>query len=97
MRCSLRVATKRLSRYAPLNSLLQSVVFLVIADTDRCISDPRRDACSVHYFRIHPLYWRDRLLRVKAMGLNAIQVPHDALAAVVILAAPTGPAEFPGC
>lgn len=30
--------------------------------------------CSVHYQRIHPDYWRDRLLRVKAMGLNAIQV-----------------------
>ena len=30
--------------------------------------------CSIHYQRIHPEYWRDRLLRVKAMGLNAIQV-----------------------
>ena len=29
---------------------------------------------SIHYQRIHPEYWRDRLLRVKAMGLNAIQV-----------------------
>lgn len=30
--------------------------------------------CSLHYFRIHPAYWRDRLLRAKAMGLNTIQV-----------------------
>jgi Glycosyl hydrolases family 35 len=29
---------------------------------------------SVHYFRIHPKLWQDRLLRVKSMGLNAIQV-----------------------
>lgn len=29
---------------------------------------------SVHYHRIHPAYWRDRLLRLKSMGLNAIQV-----------------------
>lgn len=29
--------------------------------------------CSIHYQRIHPEYWRDRLLRVKALGLNAIQ------------------------
>mmetsp|Transcript_13310 Transcript_13310/g.40276 ORF Transcript_13310/g.40276 Transcript_13310/m.40276 type:complete len:730 (-) Transcript_13310:513-2702(-) len=28
---------------------------------------------SIHYSRIHPAYWRDRLLRVKSMGLNAIQ------------------------
>ncbi|KDD75891.1 glycosyl hydrolase [Helicosporidium sp. ATCC 50920] len=29
---------------------------------------------SIHYFRIHPSHWRDRLLRVQAMGLNAITV-----------------------
>ncbi|KAG8086220.1 hypothetical protein GUJ93_ZPchr0010g8466 [Zizania palustris] len=28
---------------------------------------------DVHYFRIVPEYWRDRLLRAKALGLNAIQ------------------------
>ncbi|GBG61457.1 hypothetical protein CBR_g21802 [Chara braunii] len=28
---------------------------------------------SIHYFRIHPEYWRDRLMRVKALGLNTIQ------------------------
>ncbi|KAF6157131.1 hypothetical protein GIB67_041592 [Kingdonia uniflora] len=28
---------------------------------------------DVHYFRVHPVYWRDRLLRAKALGLNTIQ------------------------
>ncbi|TVU20442.1 hypothetical protein EJB05_36650 [Eragrostis curvula] len=28
---------------------------------------------DVHYFRIVPEYWKDRLLRAKALGLNAIQ------------------------
>lgn len=28
---------------------------------------------SVHYFRIPRAYWRDRLLRARAMGLNAVQ------------------------
>lgn len=28
---------------------------------------------DVHYFRIHPEYWEDRLLRAKALGLNTIQ------------------------
>ena len=27
---------------------------------------------SVHYFRVHPDLWRDRLLRVRAMGLNTV-------------------------
>lgn len=34
--------------------------------------------CRVHYFRIHPYYWEDRLMRIKSLGMNAIQVasPH---------------------
>ncbi|KAH7292374.1 hypothetical protein KP509_29G065200 [Ceratopteris richardii] len=28
---------------------------------------------DVHYFRIHPKYWEDRLLRAKALALNTIQ------------------------
>lgn len=28
---------------------------------------------DLHYFRAHPQLWRDRLLRVKALGLNTIQ------------------------
>ena len=31
-------------------------------------------AGEVHYFRIPPPYWRDRLQRVLALGVNAIQV-----------------------
>uniref|UniRef100_A0A914E9K3 Glycoside hydrolase 35 catalytic domain-containing protein n=1 Tax=Acrobeloides nanus TaxID=290746 RepID=A0A914E9K3_9BILA len=29
---------------------------------------------EIHYFRIHPDQWEDRLSRVRASGLNAIQV-----------------------
>ena len=29
---------------------------------------------SIHYWRIHPDYWEDRLQRVRALGLNAIQM-----------------------
>jgi beta-galactosidase len=28
---------------------------------------------DIHYFRVHPQLWEDRLLRVKALGLNTIQ------------------------
>ncbi|SHH05658.1 glycoside hydrolase family 35 protein [Streptoalloteichus hindustanus] len=28
---------------------------------------------AVHYFRIHPDLWRDRLLRLRAMGLNTVE------------------------
>lgn len=28
---------------------------------------------SIHYFRVHPGLWNDRLKRVRAAGLNAIQ------------------------
>ena len=38
-------------------------------------SASRFAGCSIHYFRIHPAYWRDRLERSRAMGLNAIEVP----------------------
>ena len=29
---------------------------------------------SLHYFRVHPDYWRDRLKKFRAAGLNAIDV-----------------------
>lgn len=29
---------------------------------------------SLHYFRVHPALWRDRLLKFKAAGLNTVQV-----------------------
>ncbi|CAG9862783.1 unnamed protein product [Phyllotreta striolata] len=28
---------------------------------------------SMHYFRVHPQYWRDRLRKMRAAGLNAVQ------------------------
>ena len=28
---------------------------------------------SIHYFRVVPEYWRDRLLKLKAMGLNCVE------------------------
>ncbi|XP_058780617.1 beta-galactosidase 17-like [Vicia villosa] len=28
---------------------------------------------DLHYFRVHPEYWEDRLLKAKALGLNTIQ------------------------
>ncbi|GFQ02276.1 beta-galactosidase 17 [Phtheirospermum japonicum] len=28
---------------------------------------------DLHYFRVHPEYWEDRLMRAKALGLNTIQ------------------------
>lgn len=30
--------------------------------------------CSIHYFRVPRAYWEDRLLRLKALGLNTVQV-----------------------
>ena len=29
---------------------------------------------SLHYFRVHPDHWRDRLRKFRAAGLNAIDV-----------------------
>ena len=29
---------------------------------------------SLHYFRVHPMYWRDRLRKYRAAGLNSISV-----------------------
>ena len=28
---------------------------------------------AIHYFRVHPDYWKDRLLKLKAMGLNVVE------------------------
>lgn len=30
-------------------------------------------AAAIHYFRVHPALWRDRLTRLRAMGLNTIE------------------------
>ena len=29
---------------------------------------------SIHYMRVHPGLWNDRLQRIRALGLNAIQI-----------------------
>jgi beta-galactosidase GanA len=29
---------------------------------------------SIHYMRIHPDLWNDRLQRIRALGLNAVQI-----------------------
>jgi len=28
---------------------------------------------AIHYFRVHPDYWRDRLLKLKACGFNTVE------------------------
>lgn len=28
---------------------------------------------AIHYFRVVPAYWEDRLLKLKAMGLNTVE------------------------
>lgn len=30
-------------------------------------------AGAMHYFRVHPEYWKDRLLKMRAMGLNTLE------------------------
>uniref|UniRef100_A0A915EEU2 Glycoside hydrolase 35 catalytic domain-containing protein n=1 Tax=Ditylenchus dipsaci TaxID=166011 RepID=A0A915EEU2_9BILA len=48
---------------------------------------------EIHYFRIHPSLWQDRLQRVRAAGLNAVQVYipwnfHEIMAGVVDFQSP---------
>ncbi|CAM9943108.1 unnamed protein product, partial [Heterosigma akashiwo] len=31
-------------------------------------------ACEIHYFRIHPGYWKDRIGQIKSLGCNALQI-----------------------
>lgn len=28
---------------------------------------------AIHYFRVHPAYWRDRLRKLRAAGANAVE------------------------
>jgi hypothetical protein len=28
---------------------------------------------AIHYFRVHPDYWRDRLRKLRAAGFNAVE------------------------
>ncbi|GMS80811.1 hypothetical protein PENTCL1PPCAC_2986, partial [Pristionchus entomophagus] len=50
--------------------------FIVDYENDRFLLDGepfRYISGSIHYFRIHPDQWLDRLKRVRALGFNAIQ------------------------
>jgi hypothetical protein len=38
------------------------------------LTHPPAFRCSMHFFRIHPSYWRDRLERAAAMGINTVEV-----------------------
>ncbi|VDL83671.1 unnamed protein product [Nippostrongylus brasiliensis] len=58
------------------SSSIDSPSFSIDFDNDRFLLDGkpfRYIAGSIHYFRIHPTQWRDRLQRVRALGFNAIQ------------------------
>ncbi|KAK2162786.1 hypothetical protein LSH36_91g01063 [Paralvinella palmiformis] len=35
---------------------------------------------AMHYFRVLPDYWKDRMLRLKACGLNALETKYVQLA-----------------
>ncbi len=48
----------------------------LVVDGDRFLRDGRPHqivSAAVHYFRIHPELWRDRLLRLRAMGVNTVE------------------------
>ena len=48
--------------------------FDVEADPLMLDGRPIQISGSMHYYRIHPAYWRDRLLRAAAMGINTVEV-----------------------
>uniref|UniRef100_A0A914EGK1 Glycoside hydrolase 35 catalytic domain-containing protein n=1 Tax=Acrobeloides nanus TaxID=290746 RepID=A0A914EGK1_9BILA len=58
----------------------RSIIFAFILNSDligyKGSQRPDSMLCkwSIHYFRIHPDLWNDRLQRVRALGFNAVQV-----------------------
>lgn len=51
--------------------------FEIDYDNDQLLKDGkpyRYIAGEIHYFRIHPTLWNDRLQRYRAAGLNAAQI-----------------------
>lgn len=57
------------------NSLRPSFTIDYQNNLFRLDGDPfRYIAGSIHYFRVHSDYWDDRLRRIRAAGLNAIQL-----------------------
>lgn len=42
---------------------------------------------AIHYFRVVPNYWNDRLLKLKAMGLNTVEtLVHLSISYIIIVA-----------
>ena len=50
----------------------------LVANSNRSFTlngkDIRLISGSLHYFRLHPDYWNDRLAKFRAAGLNAVDV-----------------------
>ena len=54
--------------------------FTIDYDNDRFVRDGkpfRYVSGSFHYFRVPSAYWKDRLLKMRAAGLNAVQTYVD--------------------
>lgn len=75
--CQLKVAF--LSLFTALFLFIQpctSRSFVIDYDNNRFIKDGqpfRYISGGIHYFRVPKYYWKDRLLKIKAAGLNAVQ------------------------
>lgn len=46
---------------------LEGKDFVILGKKERILSG------AIHYFRVVPGYWKDRLLKLKAMGLNTVE------------------------
>ncbi|KRX93467.1 Beta-galactosidase, partial [Trichinella pseudospiralis] len=56
--------------------IFQQRKFEIDFENDRFLKDGkpyRYIAGEIHYFRIPEIYWSDRLIKVRAAGLNAVQ------------------------
>ncbi|CAJ0948356.1 unnamed protein product, partial [Mesorhabditis belari] len=68
--CSFSLTVSTTNNYQNVTS------FSIDYDNDRFLLDGepfRYLSGSIHYFRVHHRYWEDRLRRMRALGLNAIQ------------------------
>lgn len=60
-----------------LTKLNESRTFQVDYENNRFVKDGkpfRYISGAFQYFRVHPAQWRDRMKKVRALGLNAIQI-----------------------
>ena len=57
----------------PSRSRLQRAV--EFSDRDFVVMDEKKKILSgsMHYFRVPPAYWEDRMMKLKAMGLNTLE------------------------